>query len=192
MGRPLLRALPFMVFTIATPVAQVVSPPEPATKDAVQVSGCLRLWDSSIGALPGQATGPRYVLMDARQDDNPGKSVIVLRRYVVTAEPAVNLAGHIDQTVRISGRVSGSPTTVTLPAPGEITPRPGAPVRPADNAVRPPDAAQPNDPPVRPGEAARAGQIPAPVTEPPDDDSAWLALTASSVTGIRGSCAPPR
>jgi hypothetical protein len=123
----LVRTLSVVVLMTATPAAQLVLPPEPATKDAAQVSGCLRLWDLSIGALPGQATGPRYVLMDARQDDNPGKNVIVLRRYVVTAEPTVNLAGHIDQTVRVSGQVSESPTRPTLPAPGEITPRPGAP-----------------------------------------------------------------
>ena len=66
----------------------------------MSVTGCLRLWDASIGALPGEpSSGPRYVLLNARQDDNPGKDVVVLRRYVVTGEPSVNLAGDIEKTV---------------------------------------------------------------------------------------------
>jgi hypothetical protein len=140
--RTLLPAL-FAVLTIPTAWAQVASP-EPSRQDAVQVTGCLRLWDPSIGALPGQATGPRYMLLDARQEDNPGKNVIVLPRYVVIADPSVNLAGHIDQTVRVWGHVNGSPTTPTVTPSG------------------------------------------------PDNDSASLPLTATSVTTIRGSCVPPR
>ena len=65
--------------------AQTTQRPDPEIDDDVDVTGCLRLWDASIGALPGEpSSGPRYVLLNARQDDNPGKDVVVLRRYVVT------------------------------------------------------------------------------------------------------------
>ena len=96
--------------------AQTTQRPDRDIDDDVNVTGCLRLWDPSIGALPGDpSTGPRYVLVDARQDENPGKDVVVLRRYVVVGDPSVNLAGHIDKTVHISGDVTPLPGTATLP-----------------------------------------------------------------------------
>jgi hypothetical protein len=98
--------------------AQTTQRPDRDIDDNVNVTGCLRLWDPSIGALPGEpSTGPRYVLTDARQDENPGKDVVVLRRYVVVGDPSVNLAGHIDKTVRISGDVTSLTETVKPPPP---------------------------------------------------------------------------
>ena len=103
--------------------AQTTQRPDPEIDDDVNVTGCLRLWDASIGALPGEASsGPRYVLLNARQDDNPGKDVVVLRRYVVTGEPSVNLAGHIEKTVRISGSVTPLGAKPGVPAPSEVPP----------------------------------------------------------------------
>src|SRR5688572_27084945 len=72
--------------------AQTTQRPDAEIDDDVKVVGCLRLWDASIGALPGHATGPRYVLINAKQDDNPGRDVVVLRRYLVVGDPSVNLA----------------------------------------------------------------------------------------------------
>ena len=148
------------------------------TPASVKVTGCLRLWDPSIGALPGEpSSGPRYVLIDARHEDNPGTSVVIVRRYVVTGDPSVNLAGNLDKTVRISGNVTGEVTplvgTLKLPAPGEIAPRPGTP-------------------PPQPGTAARPGEIPPPVSDKPQPDPAWLALSASAVEIVNATCAPPR
>ena len=56
--------------------AQTTQRPDPEIDDDVKVMGCLRLWDASIGALPGQASsGPRYVLINAKQDeDNPART----------------------------------------------------------------------------------------------------------------------
>ena len=147
-----------------------------------KVVGCLRLWDASIGALPGHAsTGPRYVLTNARQEDDSSKDVVVLRRYVVMGDPTVNLAGHIDHTVRISGSVAPLEPVVPLklPAPGEVPAKPGVPGRTADTVVTP-------------GETARPGEIPAPVSEEPSPDPNWLSLKASSVTMLNGSCASVR
>jgi hypothetical protein len=159
--------------------AQTTQRPDPDFDDDVKVAGCLRLWDASIGALPGHAsTGPRYVLVNARQEGNPGKDVVVVRRYVVVGDPTVNLAGHIDHTVRISGIVTPL-VPLKLPAPGEVPAKPGVPSRTADTVVRP-------------GEASRPGEIPAPVSEKPDPDPNWLSLKASSVTMLSGSCSPPR
>ena len=167
--------------TIATTlVAHAQTPQRPdADIDDVRVVGCLRLGDASIGALPGHAsTGPRYVLINARQEDDSVKDVVVIRRYVVVGDPQVNLAGHIDHTVRISGSVSAL-VPLKLPAPGEVPLKPGVPSRTADTVVRP-------------GEAARPGEIPAPVSEKPDPDPKWLSLKASSVTMLSGSCSPLR
>jgi len=103
--------------------AQTTQRPNPEIDDDVNVTGCLRLWDASIGALPGEpSSGPRYVLLNARQDDNPGKDVVVLRRYVVTGEPSVNLAGHIDKTVRISGSVTPLGAKLEVPPPSDAPP----------------------------------------------------------------------
>lgn len=134
---------------------------EPELDDDVRVTGCLRLWDPSIGALPGQpSSGPRYLLVDVRQDDNPGSAVVVLRRYLVTADPSVNLAGHIDQVVRISGNVA-------------------------------PLAAAPQQPPaLRPGEGTRPGEISLPVADHRAADDTWLSISASAITRAGGSCAP--
>jgi hypothetical protein len=157
--------------------AQTAQRPDPEVDVDMKVVGCLRLWDASIAALTGQAsTGPRYVLINARQENNPGRDVVVLRRYVVVGDPSVNLAGHIDHTVRISGSVAPL-LPLKLPAPGEAPLKPGVPGRTADTAVRP-------------GEAARPGEIPAPVSEKPDPDPNWLSLKASSVTMLSGSCSP--
>ena len=174
--------------------AQTTQRPDPEIDDAVRVTGCLRLWDASIGALPGEpSSGPRYVLTNARQDDNPGKDVVVLRRYMVTADSSVNLAGNIDKTVRVSGSVTPLAGTLKLPAPGEITPRPGMPVRPGEAAVRPGEATtQRNEPAIRPGEAARPGEIPAPISDQPHPDPTWLALSASSIEMVGGGRAAPR
>ena len=159
--------------------AQTTQRPDPEIDDDVKVAGCLRLWDASIGALPGQASsGPRYVLINAKQDENPGKDVVVLRRYVVMGDPSVNLAGHVDQTVRISGDVAPL-VPLKLPAPGEAPVKPGVPGRTADTAVRP-------------GEAARPGEIPAPISEKPDPAPDWLSLKASSVAMISASCPPAK
>ena len=173
---------------------QTTQPPHPQIDDDVKVSGCLRLWDASIGALPGEpSTGPRYVLVDTRMDDNPGKDVVVLRRYVVTGDPSVNLAGHIEKTVRISGSVTPLGGTLKLPAPGELTPRPGVPMRPGEAAVRPVEnGAGRSEPALRPGEAARPGEIPAPISETLHPDPTWLSLSASSVELVAPACAAPR
>jgi hypothetical protein len=110
--------------------AQTTQRPDPTIDDDVKVTGCLRLWDASIGALPGEeSTGPRYMITDVRQDESPGKDVVVLRRYVVTGDPSVNLAGHIDKTVRISGSVSPL-GGIMKPPPSEIAPRQEALARP--------------------------------------------------------------
>jgi len=115
--------------------AQTTQRPDPDIDDDVKVVGCLRLWDASIGALPGHAsTGPRYVLVNPRQEDNSSKDVVVVRRYVVVGDPTVNLAGHIDHTVRISGSVAPL-VPLKLPAPGEVPPKPGVPSRTADTVV---------------------------------------------------------
>ena len=154
--------------------AQTTQRPDRDVDDDVMVTGCLRLWDPSIGALPGEpSTGPRYVLTDARQDEKPGKDVVVLRRYVVTGDPTVNLAGHIDKTVRVSGNVMPLAAALKLPAPGAILPRPDAP--------------------VRPGEATRPGEIPPPISEKaPHPDPAWLTLSASAIEVTGGTCTPTR
>lgn len=133
---------------------------EPELAADVRVTGCLRLWDASIGALPGQpSSGPRYLLVDVRQEDNPGNAVVVLRRYVVTADPSVNLAGHIDQVVRVSGNVA---------------PLVAAPRKPAD---------------LRPGEeGTRPGEISAPVDDAAADDT-WLSISASAIARVAAACA---
>ena len=174
--------------------AQTTQRPDPEIDDDVKVSGCLRLWDASIGALPGEASiGPRYVLVNARMDDNPGKDVVVLRRYVVTGDSSVNLAGHIEKTVRIAGSVTPHASVLKLPAPGEITPRPGAPVRPGEAAVRPVEGGAPrNEPALRPGEAARPGEIPPPISEALHPDPTWLSLSASSIELVAPACSPQR
>ena len=163
--------------------AQTTQRPDRDIDDDVMVTGCLRLWDPTIGALPGEpSTGPRYVLTDARQDEKPGKDVVVLRRYVVTGDPTVNLAGHIDKTVRVSGSVMPFAAALKLPEPGAIVPRPGAPARPGE--ARPGEA--------RPGEATRPGEIPPPISDTPHSDPAWLTLSVSAIEVAGGACSPAR
>lgn len=154
--------------------AQTTQRPDPELDDDVKIVGCLKLWDASIGAVPGEAaTGPRYLLINAKVDESPGKDVVVVRRYIITAAPSVNLAGFVDRTVRISGDVAALPV-LNLPAPGEL-PQSNAPARTGDSAVRP-------------VETARPAEVPPPVAAKPDDDPTWLSLSASSVTTVAASC----
>ncbi len=89
---------------------------DPAT---LTVTGCLKAWDASVApsdpALAGAAAG-RFLLTNiqpaAPGTAEPGKvrpaAPPANTQYVVTSAPSVDLAAHVNHTVRIEGTVAVS------------------------------------------------------------------------------------
>ena len=126
----LLTAVAGVLLCSATAAAQTPPAPRPAptpspgmTKQSdpatLTVTGCLKAWDASVApsdpALAGAAAG-RFLLTNI-QPPAPGTAEpgTVSRvappantQYVVTSEPDVNLAAHVNHTVRIEGTVAVS------------------------------------------------------------------------------------
>ena len=122
----LLTAVAGVLLCSATAAAQTPPAPRPAptpspgmTKQSdpatLTVTGCLKAWDASVApsdpALAGAAAG-RFLFTNiqppARGTAEPGRVPPANTQYVVTSEPDVNLAAHVNHTVRIEGTVAVS------------------------------------------------------------------------------------
>lgn len=125
-----LSAVASVILCSATAAAQTPPAPRPAptpspgmTKQSgpvtLTVTGCLKAWDASVApsdpALAGAAAG-RFLLTNI-QPSAPGtaepgtvrpKAPPANTQYVVTSAPDVNLAAHVNHTVRIEGTVAVS------------------------------------------------------------------------------------
>lgn len=126
----LIRGLVAVVCVSATTAAAQVTPslPRPtppaspgttrqSDPPTVTVTGCLKAWDASLtppAGTPAGAAAGRFLLTNLEPtppaptapgkviDDPPPPNT----QYVVTAEPDVNLAAHVNHKVRIEGRVA--------------------------------------------------------------------------------------
>ncbi len=125
-----LSAVAGVLVCSATVAAQTPPAPRPAptrspgmTKQSdpatLTVTGCLKAWDASVApsdpASAGAAAG-RFLLTNIQPSApgtaEPGKVTPTTppanTQYVVTSEPDVNLAAHVNHTVRIEGTVAMS------------------------------------------------------------------------------------
>jgi hypothetical protein len=137
MTRTLMAACGVCAIAGLTAMAQTPASPPPApytqpaanSETSLTLVGCLKYWDGATDALRGATGAParrpagpsaKYMLSNVESRNQGGG--VPAASYALTGDSKVNLAGHVNHKVQVSGTIAadkdGNPASgITSPAP---------------------------------------------------------------------------